>query len=351
MPNAPADAAESTRLEHLGHIAGVALVGIPTLLRTCVAFEPFPVWNADPFSLFLPETALGPAAALALDLITLLGAMLLLLVARTGRPLLAACLLSTGALAVALHTAASPDPTHVAEIASPWLAALAAAVGLAHLPATSPARLALWSAALGLVALFAARGLVQVFIEHPATVADYATTRDAFLAARGWSERSPMALLYERRLHQPEATGWFGLANVFASFAAAHTLAWLAIAIAACRARLARPSVIAILAAAAAATSLTLAGSKGAAGALLLAAIALVIVLRAGHRARIAVALVPILAIAAVIARGLVGETLDERSSSAGTTSKAPPPSSRPTPSPASARASFKTPTCSPGHP
>ncbi|NBX40780.1 MAG: hypothetical protein EBR15_05065, partial [Gammaproteobacteria bacterium] len=68
-----------------------------------------------------------------------------------------------------------------------------------------------------------ARGLIQVWIEHPQMVAEFRAHKQEILAARGWAEGSPQALTYERRLVQPEATAWFGLSNVASSALAACT--------------------------------------------------------------------------------------------------------------------------------
>ncbi|HQR39835.1 MAG TPA: hypothetical protein PLF26_15715, partial [Blastocatellia bacterium] len=78
---------------------------------------------------------------------------------------------------------------------------------------------------ISVAAVLAFRGIEQVFIEHPGTVENFKRNRDAILAAQGWPPDSAMARGYERRLMQAEATGWFGLSNVYASFAAASSVA------------------------------------------------------------------------------------------------------------------------------
>lgn len=72
-----------------------------------------------------------------------------------------------------------------------------------------------------IVPLLAFKGLHQYFVEHRETLNAFLADKDRFLAAQGWTPESPMALGYIRRISQPEATGWFGLANVYASVAAA----------------------------------------------------------------------------------------------------------------------------------
>src|SRR5258705_354539 len=69
--------------------------------------------------------------------------------------------------------------------------------------------------------MFLAQGLLQIWVEHPATVENFRANREAFLAAQGWAPDSPAARGFERRLLQAEATGWFGMANIYGSFCAA----------------------------------------------------------------------------------------------------------------------------------
>ena len=305
--NAPA-----SRLHAAATTLGIALVIAPTLIRTLAPFDPMPYWSTDPFILWLPHTAIGPAAIMVLNFLTILGAALILATARTGRPLAATTLLVLGSIPIFIH--GLRHDTNF-ELGMPWIAAAAAAIAIAHLPRASTARTIIFAALASLLVMFTARGIVQVFIEHPHTIADYELQREIFLESRGWSPDSMMARNYERRLYQPEATGWFGLANVYASFAAAYLaafaiLAWRAFALRDDR----RMPLVMLAAAECALASLYLAGSKGALGALLLALPAFLIFLRLGPRARILIALVPIAALAAIIARGLIGERIAELS-------------------------------------
>ncbi len=304
--------ARSSRLVTAATTLGIALVIAPTLIRTLAPFDPMPYWSTDPFILWLPHTAIGPAAIMVLNLLTILGAALVLATARTGRPLAATTLLVLGSIPIFIH--GLRHDTNI-EIGMPWIAAAAAAIAIAHLPRASVARTIIFSAVASLVVMFAARGVVQVFIEHPQTIADYEHQRATFLESRGWSPDSMMARNYERRLYQPEATGWFGLANVYASFAAAYLAAFALLAWRAFTLRDDRRTPLLMLAAAACAlVSLYLAGSKGALGALFLASAAFLVFLRLGSRARILIALVPIAALATIIARGLIGERIAELS-------------------------------------
>lgn len=55
-------------------------------------------------------------------------------------------------------------------------------------------------------------------------LAQFDANREASLIGQGFEPGSPQAMIYERRLRQPDPTGWFGLSNVLASFLAAGTV-------------------------------------------------------------------------------------------------------------------------------
>jgi hypothetical protein len=107
------------------------------------------------------------------------------------------------------------------------------------------------------------RGAVQVLVEHPAMVELYRDTRAAFLAERGWPDDSSAALTYERRLMQPEATGWFGLSNAYSTMMAAGALALGAIAWCARRTQQSGNTALLALAALACGALLAVNGGKG----------------------------------------------------------------------------------------
>jgi hypothetical protein len=102
-----------------------------------------------------------------------------------------------------------------------WASGLAACAAFFQLGHDRRVRAIVIGVLAGLVAMLLVKGAVQVLIEHPELLASYKRDKSVYLQAQGWSEGSPMALAYERRLVQVEATGWFGLSNVYASFMAA----------------------------------------------------------------------------------------------------------------------------------
>lgn len=219
-------------------LISLLLILAPLLTRAAVGTTTLPAWDMDPLLYPLPMTVLAPAGSLLVDALILLGTALLLLnSARRGnpitrRPLLLAAL---GAIPVLLHGwFLGPHSGALGDqrIGSAWLSAIFAGVAVAH-AARDPRVFRLVAASLlGCFGLLAVRALQQEFIEHPATIADFKANRDRILAAHGWAAGSPSALAFERRAVQAEATGWFGLSNVFASLAAAGTVASLGLLIA-----------------------------------------------------------------------------------------------------------------------
>lgn len=191
-------------------------------------YDPFPGWGTDPTILPAQFIGQGPASQpgpLSIATHLLLVGALALAHRRGGRsalaPLAASGLLLLAGLAawrwIGPGAGASLDDRAVG---SAWLAGLSLGVLAMFAGLDRSGRAWLVALGLGVASVLAVKGLVQVWGEHPQTVADYRATREAFLASQGWSPDSSMARAFERRLMQPEATGWFGLSNVFASFAA-----------------------------------------------------------------------------------------------------------------------------------
>lgn len=309
--------------------AGLGLVLAAVLVRAISSYEPFPHWASDPLLMATPTTGLTPAISLTLDAATLIGAALLLCARRSGPGPLELTLWMAGALFAGLH-AAVIDGGSLDNLAtgSMWTAALAA--GLAARACGADRRLSSFAAAalLGAIVLLVGKGLVQVLIEHPETVRTYRESKAAFLAAQGWTEGSAMARAFERRLYQSEATGWFGLSNVYASIMAAFLIAQAGLLIAALRD--ARPGSARMLSrklelwlltlgCVLAATGLALSQSKGGIGA---AGLGLLVLLATHAAPRLltrrpanwAMLAIPAAVLLLVAARGLLGEKLGELS-------------------------------------
>lgn len=303
-------------------------LAVSVLAAASVGVELFPFWDMDPGRHWIPSTGFSPAQTLVLSTIPMFAAAgALLAAAVSGRRVLwgRALLGATGSVGVIVHglTRGPVGLEHLVH-AAPWVGAMGAWVAATQLSVWPGFRRLLLAVVAGFVVALLSKGAFQVFVEHPMTVADFEHNRQAILDSRGWTPGSPNALAYERRLSQAEATGWFGLSNVYASFAAAGLAGLAAACVAGWRDRRgARLGVVACgVGASAAAAALVLSGSKGGVGA---SGVALVVVgglaalsrVRPGLEGRVAPWVGPAL-IAAVLglvaARGLVGEAIGERS-------------------------------------
>lgn len=345
-PHNPADPGPAPRpVERLLAILLTGTLLTILALRTTTSFDPFPAWAADPLLVASPVVAITPAVALMLDALTLLATSLLtLLLARRGispSPLELGLFLA-GSAAVLLHTLALSTRTlDDVIIGSAWLSALATGLAVT-LAARDPLLRALIAGTFAaLTAAFALRAGLQVFVDHPQTVRMFKETRSTFLASQGWTEGSPMALAYERRLMQAEGSAWFGMANVLASTGAASlTLAlgllasnapsgWLpgwpggprrSVSLSDAQTR---PPLALFTLAILALTTLILAGSKGGYAAALLGVVLLAVAHLAprfvtSERVHRATSLLgPLLILAALLAialRGVIGERIAELS-------------------------------------
>jgi hypothetical protein len=308
----------------------LALTLACAISRGVVGHDPFPYWAEDPTILAVPSAALLPVGSVLLSVVAIIAAGLSLGVrppaANTGRwPLAEPVLFLVGFLGVLAHALAiqggSLDNLQTGLM---WAAAFAsgsAASAARHDPIAR--RMVLASLLAGLV-LVAGKCLVQVFVEHPATLATFEATKEEVFAARGWAPDSPQAKAFEHRLRQPDATAWFGLSNVVATFGAFACVAvlglWLRTLIKTPQGTAERPSAFPPLAlflfTLAAASLLYLGGSKGgyaaaAAGAALLILPLVAPSLRLWRW-------LPLLSVVAVFAalavRGLLGESFGERS-------------------------------------
>ena len=207
--------------------AGLVLILAPLLTRAVSVSSPFPAWETDPLSSGGFDSGLTPTGSLIVDTLIVLGAALLMLHARA-RGVIASrsCLLlaAIGAVPVIMHALILGEPRGSighARIGFAWLSAIFAGVAVFHGAHDPRVRRVITALLAGLMVLFAMRGCVEYFIEFPRQVAAFREDKVRILASHGWTEGSSMALGFERRLMQPEASGWFGLSNVYASIAAA----------------------------------------------------------------------------------------------------------------------------------
>lgn len=224
-------------------IVGMGVVCGAALLAAMVVHEPFPFFDVDPLTIppaVTPQAmsanpildalaaslaGIGPTASLVLSVIALFGAVLVLAgegIAGRGVSLIAVVLAGVGSVGAMRHgLIIEGGSLENLRIGSAWVAAIWSGVAAWHAGRSRPLGHLVAGIAIAFVVVLALKGAAQVWIEHPMTMASYRDNRETFLAARGWSPDSASARAYERRLGQGEATGWFGLSNVLASFAAA----------------------------------------------------------------------------------------------------------------------------------
>ncbi|QOJ01736.1 MAG: O-antigen ligase family protein [Phycisphaeraceae bacterium] len=299
-------------------------LGLSVLIvfRAMVSIDLFPGWSTDPMILAAPRVSLTPAWLMGIDGVSVVLALGLLSVSPSSRRrTVDTALLLAGVAAVAGHLWLRPAARTPEDLAlgSAWTVGLFSAVSLSHAGSMPRVRGVASGVLLGGLMCLAGKAVVQVYVEHPRTLSAFRADREMFLAAQGWEVGSPNALAFERRVSQPEASGWFGLANVLATVSVAVTVALGAVTVLAwgiggwIRAALVGGTVAAL-------GTLVLAGSKGGVASLAAGCVVLGVVMVAGRGVgrgwvlRVAplalMAAVPV----GVVVRGLAGERLEERS-------------------------------------
>ncbi|MBX3389412.1 MAG: O-antigen ligase family protein [Phycisphaeraceae bacterium] len=311
-------AAQRQILEALCGIGAALIVGL-AVLKASVTLVAFPGWDIDPMTMAAPMVGLGPTATLAIDcsLLTLAGAMIALCSPLVGRfPAIELLLLLAGVASVSWHGLFSGSASQEnLLLGMGWVAAMSAAVALAHAARIPSVRRIGAAVALGFLAFLAFKGAMQVWVDTPQTIAEYKRNREAILASHGWSPESFAARTFERRLYDSVATGWFGLSNVVATFGAAGVGAFLVLIL---RERGRALRVLAILGFAGALVCTWLAASKGGwAAAAIGSFVGLagpLIVRQRRFLGAVLMLAIPICAIGAIVARGVIGEHIAELS-------------------------------------
>tara|TARA_R110000868_G_scaffold241497_3_gene496495 strand:- start:159490 stop:161805 length:2316 start_codon:yes stop_codon:yes gene_type:complete len=202
-------------------IGSMCVMIVLILVRAMSSHEPFPVWDSDPYLFGSPLTGITSGYAILLNAaIMTLGLVVLLLspVINKSDELMRA-LLGVGGIGLGIHLLNDPaNLVNGSTLGAMMCSAVAARVFLTTRPHWSRVCIPV---VLGAGILLGIYGFHQVFIQHPQTVEMYEQNKQSFLNSRGWTDGSFEVMSYERRLRQPEPTGWFGLANVYASFIAA----------------------------------------------------------------------------------------------------------------------------------
>ena len=291
------------------------IVVLAAVLRCLVVIAPRIYFDQDPrFTPLIPD-GLGPAGTQLLDLLTITAAGLV--ISKADRIHKIQLLLAGIGLAfIAWHAWQSAGNLRVG---SSWAAAICTGLAAVHFTEDKYLRRISLAIVLGLTGLLAARGFYQILAENPRTIEYFQQHRADQLAAQGWSVRSAQARLLERRITQNEASGWFGLTNIYGSIMAAFFVGWSVLLISNLRNTGNQRRYFLLLVSAFCATVISLAGvyvsrSKGAAGAVVLALTLLTItwfLLRRNKTSRF-VPLVGVCAavvvLLAVVLRGLLGE-------------------------------------------
>ena len=210
--------------------AGFLLPAATSLLLGLIALRCFvastfdPAFDVDPLNDPLPWFGIGPGQGALVSVLSLIVSSIILLEARlSGRGIDRLLLLfaSIPLIPILLHGMLS-----AADMARglDWFAAAVGAVAIAHAVRAPGMRSLVLSMLLGIVAVICAHGFVQILLEHPMTVKYFEINSEEALASFGWAPDSEQARLYTRRLLQPEATGWFGLANLVSGLLAFGTV-------------------------------------------------------------------------------------------------------------------------------
>ncbi len=193
--------------------------------RMSVSIVPQTRFDADPVLNPSSYAGLGPTGSLLLDVALLLVAALIFAgEARAGRRVSGILLLLALLPAIPIAWHGSSNALDLFRGAT-WLAAAVAGVAAAHRARAPAFRAILLAGLLGGLVPLVLRGAEQILIEHGETLRAFQANKAAFFAERGWDPQGAAARNYERRLSQPEATGWFALSNIFSAAMAFGTVA------------------------------------------------------------------------------------------------------------------------------
>lgn len=312
---------------------GAAAILTAFFIRASTTFVTLPWWALDATIAWTDETGLLPSSGFMLDAIVSLGAALCILGAprRPSQDAPAFVLVLIGLLWAALHGLILPSGAGLRGglpalmLGSAWTAAAMGGFGLFAAARDPALRAAAAGLMLGFIAVLLTKGAYQAAVELPELIREFDRSPEALLGPQAMEAGSAAARMLERRLRQPDATGWFALSNVYGSVCGATAAALLALSLSAWRAGRARvPSGWAgllTLALFGACAALMLSASKGAVVAAAIAGAivtAIVFVPRAAGVARRAGGWILIslaaAALAGIVVRGLIGERIGELS-------------------------------------
>lgn len=245
--------------------AAFLLLAVQAVLRALVAMSPNPFFSIDPRVLAVPLEGLGPAGSVTLDALALVGCLAALTAEVIDRHDADLKMLLLFFIPIPILTWNGWGDADQIRAGSQWVAAMATAVGAAHLARDVRWRIVLLGAAVALTIPLVIKGLYQVTIEYQDTIHSFEQNKAALLESQGWEAGSSAAEIYFRRLTQREATGWLSLSNVYGSVMAMLATFWVGAALAAARSKLQSGWLgMTVIVAAAALAGLTVSFSKGA---------------------------------------------------------------------------------------
>ena len=203
---------------------GAALLLGVIACRATTLISPLPSFDVDPLQNAVPWLGIGPAGVLAgTALVLLASGMILAGERRAGRGVDRRLMLFAmlPLVPVLWHGLVDSGDLHRG---LDWTSGALGAVALAHAVRGAGVRRLVLAGLAALISLLAVQGGFELLVEHPATVDYYEQNREQVLRSLGWQPDSIQADNYERRLLQPEASGWFGLANLFSGLMVAGIL-------------------------------------------------------------------------------------------------------------------------------
>lgn len=207
--------------------AAAAVLIIAVLVRILTPFDPFPAWAGDPTLSPTAIVGLTPISMSCVDLLALAAAMAVIVRHSGQYRLLSLAAITLGSATAAFFGAIRPEATPEDFILTlSWTAAITGGFAARTLVQDTWCRQLVVGSLLAAAVPLAGRAIYQVVVENPETIRAFKANREATFATFGWSPDSAMAAAYERRVLQNEASGYIGLANIFASLIGSLFVAW-----------------------------------------------------------------------------------------------------------------------------
>lgn len=301
-------------IEHGLSAITLAILAI-VFIQSLIPISPDLYWASDPRSELsqTPITELGPTAIMWLNVTSVAFAVLALIFHALKRKRVSH--LACGLALVGIAAGFYHMPQHAESLwrCSIWIAAVSLGVAMMHLAQHERQRRMIVAGLMALIVPLAVKAVWYVTVDYPDSVKLFTDQMGEILRSRGWAPGSPQALMYERRLRSPDATGYYGLSNVFGSFLAALTLLSMTLAAGWLSARRWSRAVLPLLLSIAAIVGVSLTFSKGTAGVALLGLLLLAAFWKLRRRVFV-VRMMPFIAMvcvvgacSAVLIRGAIG--------------------------------------------